>query len=316
MVFNPNIPGWQFRCAPLPAGYAKCSELEKMNGYEYILSKQTAWATNNGITLTGSKGNRGRPAYTLELDQNLFQPLIPDVRKSFADGDGGELGSKKFPGKMQAVHSSSALGVNIFQYWKSIKAVPVIAAQCGLCRVGSKVSCDIHFEEKYPINDTFGYHPNIDLVIHNEPSAKIKRFAIECKFSEAYGANKHGGLKAKYLELDDLWADIPNLMHFAERISPNDNDFVHLHPAQLVKHILGLKRQFGKAGFRLLYLWYDVLGYQGKRHRDEVLKFSEVTKTEGIKFHSLTYQELIINLANKLRAEHADYVRYLTERYL
>lgn len=287
-----------------------------MNGYKYILSKQIAWATNYGITLIGSKGKRGLPAYTRTLNQNLFQPLLPDVRKSFDDGDGGELGSSEFPGKMQAVHSSSALGVNIFQYWKSIKAVPVIAAQCGFCRMGSQVSCDIHFEEKYPINDTFGFHPNIDVVIHNEPSAKIKRFAIECKFSEAYGAHKHGGLKAKYLTLDDLWADIPSLRRFAGCISPNDNEFVHLHPAQLVKHILGLKRQFGKTGFRLLYLWYDVLGDQGKQHRDEVLKFSEVTKVDGIKFHSLTYQELIVNLANKLRAEHPVYIRYLTERYL
>lgn len=287
-----------------------------MNGYEYILSKQTAWATNSGITLVGSKGKRGRPAYTYELDQNLFQPLLPDVLKSFAAGDGGELGSTEFPGKMLAVHSSSALGVNIFQYWKSINAVSVIAAQCGLCRVGSQVPIDIRFEEKYPIKDTFGYHPNIDVVIHNKPSAKIKRFAVECKYSEAYGSHKHGGLKAKYLRLDDLWTDIPNLLGFAKCISPDDHEYVHLHPAQLVKHILGLKRQFGKAGFRLLYLWYDVLGDQGKRHRDEVLKFTEVTKNDDIKFHSITYQELIVNLAKKLRAKHPNYIRYLTERYL
>ncbi len=287
-----------------------------MNGYKYILSKQTAWAINSSINLTGSKGKRGRPAYTCDLNQNLFQPLLQDVRKSFADGDGGELGSTEFPGKMQAVHSSSALGVNIFQYWKSIQAVPVIAAQCGFCRVGSQVSRNIHFEEKYPINDSFGYHPNIDVIIHNEPSAKIKRFAIECKFSEAYGAQKHGGLKRKCLTLDDLWADIPVLRRFAECISPSNNEFIHLHSAQLVKHVLGLKRQFGKTGFRLLYLWYDILGGEGKRHRDEVLKFSELAKTDGIKFHSLTYQELIVNLAMKLRAEHPDYIRYVTDRYL
>jgi hypothetical protein len=288
-----------------------------MNGYEYILSKQVSWATNSGINLVGSKGNRGRPAYTCELDQNLFQPLLPDVRKSFVAGDGGELGSTEFPGKTQAVHSSSALGVNVFHYWKSISAVPVIASQCGLCRMGSQVSSDIYFEEKYPINDAFGYHPNIDVVIHNAPSAKIKRFAIECKFSEAYGTHKHGGLKAKYLSVDDLWADIPNFRGFARHISPDDHEFVHLHPAQLVKHILGLKRQFGKGGFRLLYLWYDVFGDQGMRHRDEVLAFTEISKKDGIKFHSLiTYQELIVKLANKLRTEHPEYIRYLTQRYL
>jgi len=66
-----------------------------MNGYEYILSKQTAWAINSGIDLTGSKVKRGRPVYTKELDDNLFQPMLPDVEKSFADGDGSELGSKE-----------------------------------------------------------------------------------------------------------------------------------------------------------------------------------------------------------------------------
>jgi hypothetical protein len=292
------------------AGRSRCFWMELYPG---ISAGNYIGVSNSGISLVCRKGNRGRPAYTSELEQNLFQNLLPDVRKSFATGDGGELGSNEFPGKMQAVHSSSALGVNVFQYWKSINAVPVIAAQCGLCRVGSQVSTDIHFEEKYPINDTFGYHPNIDVVIHNAPSAKIKRFGVECKFSEAYGAHRHGGLKAKYLGLDGLWADIPNLQSFSKHISPDDNEFEHLHPAQLIKHILGLKRQFGKAGFRLLYLWYDVLGGQGKRHRDEVSKFTEVTKTDGIKFHSLSYQELIVNLANKLRPEHPDYIRYLTD---
>ncbi|MDO9567488.1 MAG: hypothetical protein Q7J15_12220 [Candidatus Desulfaltia sp.] len=287
-----------------------------MNGYQYILAKQTEWAKNQGLDLIGSKINRGRPTYTTNLDYNLFQPLLPDVRRSFAEGDGSELGSSGLPGKMQAVHSSSAIGVNVFQYWKSISAVPVIAAACGLCRRGSQVSYDIHFEEKYPIKASFGYHPNIDVVIHNTPTARIKRFAIECKFSEAYGAHKHGGLKSKYLEYAEIWSDIPNLRAFAERISPEDRNFMHLHPAQLVKHILGLKRLVGIDGFRLLYLWYDVLGEQGKRHRDEAEEFSGVAKQDGIKFHSLTYQELIITLANQLRPVHNDYIRYLTERYL
>jgi hypothetical protein len=287
-----------------------------MNGYQYIMAKQIAWASNNGMDLIGSKGSRGKPAYTTDLDHNLFQPLLPAVRESFEAGHGSELGKPGQPGKMQAVHSSSALGVNVFQYWKSISAIPLIAAACRLCRKGSQVSYDIHFEEKYPISDSFGYHPNIDVVIHNSPKAKFKRFAIECKYSEAYGAHKHSGLKTKYLELSEIWNDIPNLRVFAERISPNDNEFIHLHPAQLVKHILGLKRQFGRDGFRLLYLWYDVLGDQGKRHRDEIEGFTRVAKKDGIKFHSLTYQELIVSLATQFRTEHYDYVRYLTNRYL
>ena len=275
-----------------------------MNGYQYILAKQTAWATSRGIAFVGSKGSRGRRAYTPRLDQNLFQPLLPEVRESFAAGDGGELGSAGRRGKMQAVHSSSVLGVNVFQYWKAVSAVPVIAAACGLCRRGSQVSRDIRFEEKVPIGDSFPRAPNIDVVIHNGPGATIQRFAVECKFSEAYGAYRHGGLKPKYLDCADIWSGIPRLRAFAERICPRDDDFAHLHPAQLVKHILGMKRQFGPDGFRLLYLWYDVVGGQGKRHRDEAARFADIAKRDGIRFHSLTYQELIVKLHRDLRDEH------------
>lgn len=154
------------------------------------------------------------------------------------------------------------------------------------------------------------------MVFHNSPDVRIKRFAVECKFSEAYGGRKHGGLKPKYLEHTELWQGIPHLRAFAEQITPEDNSFNHLHPAQLVKHILALKGRYGRQGFRLLYLWYDVFGGQGKQHREEILEFTDIAKRDDIKFHSLTYQELIVNLTKMLGAEHADYMKYLTERYL
>jgi len=287
-----------------------------MNAHQYILAKQTEWAKNAGLNLIGSKGNRGRHVYTTNLDYNLFQPLLPDVKKSFLEGDGGELGESGLPGKMQALHSSSALAVNVFQYWKSIGAVHLIAAACGLCKHGSIISKDIQFERKSPIDDRFGFHPNIDVVMHNDSNTKYKMFAIECKFSEAYGSYNHGGLKQKYLDSSEIWDDIPNLRAFALSISPDDNDFKHLHPAQLIKHILAMKRAVGRNGFRLLYLWYDVLGEQGQCHKEEITTFKKIAESDGIKFHALTYQDLIVNLAEQFRPDHNDYIRYLTGRYL
>ena len=49
---------------------------------------------------------------------------------------------------MQAVHSSSALGVDIFQYWQKLNQVPVIAAACGLCLKSNNVSNKIVFKVK------------------------------------------------------------------------------------------------------------------------------------------------------------------------
>lgn len=284
-----------------------------MKAYEYILSKQIEWAHNKGIDLTGSKGSRGRPTYTRSLEDNLFEPLTPDTKTSFQDGDGGELDGD--PSKMQAVHSSSALGVNVFQYWDNIKAVEKIAHACGFCRRATRISKGISFEVKYSIDERFQYSPNVDVVINNEPGSQHKVFAVESKFTEAYTDRGHLGIKKKYLDLD-IWEEISHLYKLASSISPNDERFQHLHAAQLIKHTLGLKRAFGKTKFRLLYLWYDALGREGAKHREEIYEFLEVAKSDDIAIHELSYQELFARLADNYRVSHKKYVEYITSRYL
>ncbi len=284
-----------------------------MNAYEYILSKQIEWARNIGFELIGSKGNRGRLAYTRNLEGNLFEPLSPNTKRSFHEGDGSELAGN--PAKMQAVHSSSALGVNIFQYWDSINEVNKVAHACGLCRRTTKISKGISFEVKYPIDERFQFSPNIDIVLDNAPGSKYKVYAIESKFTEAYSGQGHSGLKEKYLDLD-IWEEIPHTHEMGISISPNDSHFRYLHAAQLIKHILGLKRAFGKTGFRLLYLWFDALGSEGAKHREEIDEFLGMVKADGIAIHGMSYQKLIIRLANEYRAFHKEYVEYITGRYL
>jgi hypothetical protein len=287
-----------------------------MNAHEYIVARQVNWAVNRGIDLVGSQEVRGKKTYTECLADNLFEPLMPEVRSSLLAGDGNELeGNHHRPAKMQAVHSSSAIGINLFQYWQRIDQAPVMAATCGFCNNGNCTSEKIVFEEKYPINMSFAIAPNIDVVFHNSPSFKYQRFAVECKFTEVYGGRQHGGLKPVYLELEDLWQDIPRLKELAHTISPNDTAFSYLHPAQLMKHILGLKKAFGKTGFRLLYLWYDTLGKEGYDHRCEICRFAKTAITDGIKFHVLSYQELISKLVQEHRIGHPAYIAYISERY-
>lgn len=62
-----------------------------MNGFEYILTKQISWADRNSVRLVGSKIIKGRPAYTENLDKNLFEPLLPETRTEIEKGDGGDL---------------------------------------------------------------------------------------------------------------------------------------------------------------------------------------------------------------------------------
>lgn len=288
-----------------------------MNGFEYILTKQTSWADRNNIKLVGSERTKGRLAYTENLEDNLFEALLPETRTEIEGGDGGELnGDSTHSAKMCAVHSSSAIGVNVLQYWKS-KSLPDLAYALGLCSKGSKSANEIHFEKKFKISYNFRFDPNIDSVILNNENNKIKAFGIECKFSEAYSSRNHPGLKEAYLnDIIEQWKDIPNLYDFAKTISPQDKSFNHLHPAQLIKHILGLKKKYGKSGFRLLYLWYDVPGMEGYKHRTEIDEFARIARLDNILFHSISYQELIIKLKKEFYYGNEKYIDYLTDRYL
>lgn len=288
-----------------------------MDAHEFIIGRQIDWATRHGIQLIGSQGDRGRKAYTETLEQNLFEPLSPVARESFENGDGKELArTPEAPAKMQAVHSSSALGVNVFHYWERIGHVSEMVVYCGFSGKGGIESKTIHFEEKYPVTGINRKPPNIDVVIHNQEKETFQRLAVECKFSEPYSSEGHGGLKSAYLQSKELWGDIPQLRTFAETISPEDSHFQYLHAAQLAKHILGLKSRYAKGEFGLLYLWYDVPFGEGVRHRKEIEEFAAIAQTDGVYLHAMTYQELIGVLESECSNEHARYIHYLKERYL
>jgi hypothetical protein len=283
-----------------------------MSVYETVLVKQIAWARSQGIPLVSSKGERGRKCYTTTLEDNLFVPLSECTRISFEEGSGNEL-----EGKMHALHSSSAIGVNVFEYWNQQGDPTTIAELCGLCRKESSTADRIVFEYKCQIDKRFPIPPNIDVVVHCKSNSRIQQYGIECKFTEAYQGRGHGGMPEKYFEKDiDLWSDIPHLKELAASISPNDKHFNYLHAAQLIKHSLGLKQNCGKGGFRLLYLWYDAFGESGHQHHKEVQEFADIAKADNIMFHSLTYQELIVRLTKTLGPQHQEYVQYLASRYL
>lgn len=287
-----------------------------MNAYFYLKQRQVQWARRHGIELVGSMGEHGEKAYTATLDKNLFRSLSQQARAEYNSGKGGELAAnEKGIQKMQAVHSSAALTVNLFQYWRDLGIYSPIMEACGL-PAGENVN--LIYEGQLPIAERinrkiFPVDPHIDVVVRGRSSL----IGIECKFTEAYSNYKHAGLKRPYLALKDLWQDIPACRSFAKSISPEDTDFHHLHPAQLLKHLLSLKHASkSKNQFRLLYLWYDVPFDKGSAHRMEIERFSDVVSPDGIFFKAITFQEVIISLAQKYRDEHRDYVDYISERYL
>lgn len=293
-----------------------------MNGLKYILSKQQNWAERKGLELFGGTlPNDGKKNYLNSISANIFnQQLSEETYKNFKEGDGSETkDSKTRLAKMKALHSSSALPVNVFQYWQNKDTYPITYA-CKLCaksEVKENISVikGISFEQKFEISpdkNLFPRSPNLDVVIEN---SKKEIYAIESKFTEPY-KKKQKGLSDRYTSDESFWKGLPNLKPLADKISPDNNEFKYLDASQLIKHILGLKKQHGKSGFCLLYIWYDVIGKDGAEHRKEIKKFAEIAKKDNIKFRHITYQEVIINLSKEFYVGNEDYINYLTDRYL
>jgi len=288
---------------------------------DFIQTKQVLWARRNNVFLRTPNEKSELEMYTTKLEDNLYELLDPVYEDQIKNGNGGELGTTQpntimmqtNASKMEALHSSSATGVNFFHYWAKRGLAKEIAIACGF-EVENDNHYEISFEEKFKIDPSFRISPNIDVVIKCENPKKTV-FAIECKFTEPYG-NNHDGLSDQYIQKKDLWVGIPNLYDFAKKISPTNTQFKHLQPAQLIKHILGLRNNCGSDDYELLYLWYDVPGPEGCLHRQEIERFTKITKKDDIHFSSITYQEVILSLYKNYYQNHNQYIDYLADRYL
>ncbi|MCL2348009.1 MAG: hypothetical protein FWC50_07065 [Planctomycetaceae bacterium] len=284
-----------------------------MNGLEYIQRKQVAWAIRKCLNPVGSTfQNEGKKNYLENLDDNLFKALTDETLTRLNDGDGKEAEDKKngIRAKINALHSSCAIVVNTFQYWHNKDVYPILRA-CKLCAPSRVFSAGkIKFEEKFEISSSFRYPPNIDIIIDDSQS---QIYAIESKFTEPYSSKKPKGISERYIDNVSFWSGLSNLYDLAKEICPDNNRFQHLDAAQLIKHVLGLKKT--KKRFRLLYLWYDVIGKEGAEHRKEIEQFAEIANRD-IKFHHITYQEVIMNLIENFYTGNEKYCDYLSDRYL
>jgi len=283
---------------------------------KYIKTKQQLWAKRNNISVVGSRITSGVRNYTKNFDENFFDTLTEKTKECFEKGDGNELHSSgiHLP-KMQALHSSSSIAVNFFQYWENKKSYHEITHALGLTNAGNRYSNKIVFEKKFVIDNKFSIPPNIDVVIENDSSLNGLQFAIECKFTEAYSSRHHNGIDEKYFNLVDIWNGIPHLKEYALKINISDELNQYLHAAQLIKHILGLRKKY-KNKFMLLYLFYDTIGNVSKIHRDEIEWFKKVCEQDKISFKSISYQEVIINLFKHYYSGNEEYINYLSDRYL
>lgn len=265
-----------------------------------ILKQQQDWAASRRIAVTSG--------YTESLDGNLFQPLHSDTLVEFQRGSGDELGRNGHRGKMLALHSSSALAVNVFDYWRGRS----LAWVAGALSLTSEPSL-LRFEAQFPTGLP-GNPPNLDLALVLTDRRTV---AVESKFTEPYAhAKQVPPFKLKYFPAGDgLWHNraLPQCQRLADRLHRGELQFLYLNAAQLLKHVLGLA-QPSVGQFTLFYLWYAVRSDEARHHGQEIDAFAEEIGSE-VDFRALTYQELFSSALRYLGTEHAAYLSYVGERY-
>ena len=275
-----------------------------MDAEQEIRNAQQDWARSKGIPFY----SRG---YVRDVEDNLWQPLSPRARQGFERGAGSELS-----GHMLALHSSSALAVNFFDYWTGRDKTPVLSA----LGIDPEDGASLDFEAQFDTG-LVGTPPHLDVAITHDTGFVV---AAESKFTEHLKRSTRGKSNftmAYFPKSTGRWIgkDLPACQSLAEDLWAEElrggrQRFEYLDARQLLKHALGLVTQLGNR-FSLYYLYYDWPGERPEAHRREVDLFDESVGDE-IRFKALTYQEVFEKLRDSGQAgsEHLDYLgtRYFT----
>ena len=268
-----------------------------MKAEREIRNGQQHWAKLMGIPFDSF-------GYVPQAEDNLWQPLSGSALRAFNRGAGKELS-----GHMKALHSSSALVVNFFDYWTCRDKTPLLSA----LGIDPEDGCSLDFEAQFPTG-LGGTPPHLDVAI-TDGSHFVH--AIESKFTEHLKHSPAGKseFKSSYFPKSrGLWDEkgLPACQKLAEDLRGGRHRFEYLDPWQLLKHALGLATQRGDQ-FSLFYIYYDWSGEEPVAHRREADLFRERVGDE-VGFRGLTYQQVFKRIRDSQQAG-AEYFNYLKSRY-
>src|SRR5688572_15507600 len=141
---------------------------------EQIKTRQQHWASTSGFSFDKS-------GYCDSFNDNLFGGcLSAEAESEIEQGGGSEFGTGNGRGKFYALHSSSALACNWFDYWRHRDHRPLSAA-LGL----TTPFATLQLEAKLPTG-VRGSIANLDVLLTGDDGALT---GIESKFCEPYTAS-------------------------------------------------------------------------------------------------------------------------------
>jgi len=132
--------------------------------------------------------------YTEKLDDNLYLPMSVSAKASYMQGSGNELcKEREGDGKMNAIHSSSAMTYNLF--WDEIGEI----VNCGECNRFGKGIYQVELEKQYrTLNRKASKQPaNLDAFLYCKHTNEA--IACEMKMTE-WILGAPGRLRRAYLD--------------------------------------------------------------------------------------------------------------------
>lgn len=266
---------------------------------------QREWATNRGLSVDA----RG---YVSDYRKNLRVNLSPRALKAFSQGADSELrdGPNDSPAKMRALHSSSALAVNVFDYWVTRDASPLL----GTLGIEGTVA-SMEFET--PLKTGFGgIPPHLDVLFRLDGGRLV---GVEAKYTEWMSKkSKQPEKLIPYFHVDgtSFWsrAGLDGAHTLAKSIVDKRTVFEVLDVPQLLKHILGLRVAAVGKPWSLLYVYYAGAGEIAELHATEIQKFTDAVGAAA-GFTALSYQTVFASLAEVPGNIDQAYMAYVRERY-
>ena len=234
---------------------------------------------NPGIVFD-ARGYLSEPRHNLIADARF-----EDVESDLLQGDGSELrgNGRDRPAKFLAIHSSTALAVNVFAPFRQ---------NASALRVpwGGNFS-SLQFERKCPHGVGIGKPPNLDVVLEGTNGV----IGIESKFMETIGRHKAEFKPAYDADLQGARRETPWFREM-QRLVADGETYRWLNASQLVKHAFGLAFSFPHRPTTLVYLFWEPRNATAYRlfaeHRAELARFAEAVSGGEPNFVWLSYPEL------------------------
>jgi hypothetical protein len=221
-----------------------------------------------------------KDGYLSDFKDNLVPTVSPpDFENDLRKGSGKELENK-----FLALHSSSALCVNFFGFFKNhLDKFPFF---------GETNFVKAEFEKQLRTG-LGGTPPNLDFYLENDNYV----IGIESKFLEPL-TPKQPEFSASYSEsyLNKLDNGLSKIVNYYLK----NNSKAHLDTAQLIKHSIGLLNNRGDKKAKLIYVYWQPENFaqikEYSSHQADLAVFSNLMKgISNIEFHHTTYGELCKN---------------------